>query len=323
MVNVESTNQPELSDKPKESRCNLLDNHLKTRGHMNKRLGLFQIHAAALLAGFTGLFGKWLDVSPVVISAGRTLFGSITLLIAIRLMGSNLRVPSRQALVILMVSGGLLTAHWLTFFKSIQISTVAVGLLAFSSFPIFVTFLEPLFFKEKFQYADIITAAVVVAGLVLVAPVMDVRNHITQGVLWGVLSGLAYALLSLLSRNSIRTIPAMTVAFYQQAFAALIALPFAILSREQITMKSFWLLLVLGVVFTALAQSLLVASLRHIRAQMASVVISLEPVYGIVFALVLLNEVPTARTLLGGVLICGAVFAATLQHMRVKAQTKG
>jgi drug/metabolite transporter (DMT)-like permease len=280
---------------------------------MNKRLGLFQIHGAALLAGFTGLFGKWLDVSPVIITAGRTIFGSISLLIAIRLMGSSVRLNSRRELLALMVSGGLLTAHWLTFFKSIQVSTVAVGLLAFSSFPIFVTFLEPLVFRERFQYTDIITAAVVVTGLILVAPVLDVHNHITQGVLWGVLSGLAYALLSLLSRSSIRTVPAMTVAFYQQLFAALIALPFAILSHEPISMKSFWLLLVLGVVFTALAQSLLVASLRHIRAQMASVVISLEPVYGIVFARLFLHEVPTTRTLLGGVLICGAVFAATLQ----------
>jgi drug/metabolite transporter (DMT)-like permease len=287
---------------------------------MNKRLGLFQIHGAALLAGFTGLFGKWLDVSPVIITAGRTIFGSLSLLIAIRLMSSNVRLNSRRELLALVISGGLLTAHWLTFFKSIQVSTVAVGLLAFSSFPIFVTFLEPLVFKERFQYSDITTAAVVVTGLILVAPVLDVRNHITQGVLWGVLSGLAYALLSLLSRSSIRTVPAMTVAFYQQLFAALIALPFALLSHEPITMKSFWLLLVLGVVFTALAQSLLVASLRHIRAQMASVVISLEPVYGIVFARLFLGEVPTARTLLGGVLICGAVFAAMLQH--IKAQHK-
>jgi drug/metabolite transporter (DMT)-like permease len=285
---------------------------------MNKRLGLFQIHGAALLAGFTGLFGKWLDVSPVMITAGRTIFGSISLLIAIRLMGSNVRLNSRRELLTLIISGGLLTAHWLTFFKSIQVSTVAVGLLAFSSFPIFVTFLEPLVFKERFQYIDIITAAIVVTGLILVAPVLDVRNHITQGVLWGVLSGLAYALLSLLSRSSIRTVPAMTVAFYQQLFAALIALPFALLSREPITMKSFWLLLILGVIFTALAQSLLVASLRHIRAQMASVVISLEPVYGIVFARLFLHEVPTARTLLGGVLICGAVFAATLQHIKTR-----
>src|SRR5689334_12402400 len=201
---------------------------------MNKRLGLFQIHTAAFLAGFTGLFGKWLDVSPVVITAGRTIFGSIALFIAIRLMGSNVRLNSRRELLALFASGALLAAHWLTFFKSIQVSTVAVGLLAFSSFPMFVTFLEPLVFKERFQSVDILTAAVVVVGLILVAPALDVKNHITQGVLWGVLSGLSYALLSLISRSAIRTVPAMTVAFYQQIFVVLVTLPFAIASHEKI-----------------------------------------------------------------------------------------
>ncbi|EEF57937.1 DMT family transporter [Pedosphaera parvula] len=287
---------------------------------MNKRLGLFQIHGAAVLAGFTGLFGKWLDVSPVIITAGRTVFGSVALLITIRLMGSTVRLNSRKELLALMISGGLLAAHWLTFFKSIQVSTVAVGVLAFSSFPIFVTLLEPLAFKERFQFVDLITAAVVVAGLALVVPVLDLRNNITQGVLWGILSGLTYALLSLFSRSSIRTIPALTVAFYQQLFVVLLTLPFAFASHEKITINSFWLLLLLGLVFTALLQSLLVASLRHIRAQTASIVISLEPVYSVVLATVLLHEIPTARTLIGGVLICGAVFAAMLQHMKAKAQ---
>ena len=74
--------------------------------------------------------------------------------------------------------------------------------------------------------------------------------------------------------------------------------------------------MILGLIFTALAQWLFVASLRQIRAQTASVVTCLEPVYGILFAVLLLGEKPSARTLLGGLLIFGAVLGATLAHIR-------
>ena len=84
-----------------------------------------------------------------------------------------------------------------------------------------------------------------------------------------------------------------------------------------LTGRPVLLFLLLGVVFTALPQALVVSSLRHIRAQVASVVIALEPVYGILFAILLLHEIPTLRTVLGGVLICGAVSWASYRHSQV------
>lgn len=290
---------------------------IHSRTTLNKTLGLVQIHAAALLAGFTGLFGKFLDVSPAVITAGRTVLGALALLVAAKLMGSRLRVSTRRDMLVLALSGLVLAIHWLTFFRSIQISTVAVGLLAFSSFPLFVTFLEPLLFRERFHLFDLVATVVVVAGLVLVTPAFDLRNHLTQGVLWGVISGFAYALLSLLSRSCVRTLSALSVTFYQQAFAALFVSPALLGSCATFSPRVLLLLLVLGVIFTALAQGLFVGSLQHIRAQMASVIIGLEPVYGILFALLLLGEVPSARTLLGGLLICGAALATTLKHLDI------
>jgi drug/metabolite transporter (DMT)-like permease len=90
------------------------------------------------------------------------------------------------------------------------------------------------------------------------------------------------------------------VAFYQQAFAALCALPFALRWQGTYTGQDVMLLVVLGVVFTGLAQGLAVASLRHLRAQTVGVAFGMEPVYGIVFAWLLLHELPSIRTLCGG-----------------------
>jgi drug/metabolite transporter (DMT)-like permease len=266
-----------------------------------------------VLAGFTGLFGKLVDAGPAVIVAGRTIVGCGALVIASAAMRSSLRLGWKQ-LGLLVASGALLAVHWFSFFQSIQVSTVAIGVLSFATFPLFVTFLEPLVFKEKLHRSDIGTAVLVVAGLVLVTPSLDVGNHVTQGVLWGVLSGFTIAGLTLFNRSFIREHSAMAVAFYQQAGAALSVLPVVLTKWSPISQRSILLLVLLGVVFTALLQVLAVASLRHIRAQTASVIIALEPVYGVLFAIFILGEIPTTRTILGGLLICGAVFSATLKH---------
>lgn len=280
------------------------------------RLSLIQLHISVLLAGGAGLFAKLVSAGPAAITCGRTLFGSLALAVAAALMKSNLRLRSAKDLLVLALSGAILAVHWFSFFVSIQVSTVAIGLLAFSTFPLFVTFLEPLVFGERLHRHDVITATVVVAGLILVTPNWDLSNHLTQGLLWGIFSAFTYAALSLLSRSSVRVYPALTVALYQQAFAALCALPFALRSQGLPTERDLLLLIVLGVVFTGFAQGLAVASLRHLRAQTVGVAFGLEPVYGILFAWLLLHEHPAARTLCGGFLIVCAVVWASLKHGR-------
>jgi len=271
------------------------------------RLSLIQLHFSVLLAGGAGLFAKFVEASPAVITCGRTLFGSTALAVVALLIQSDLRVRCRKDLLMLAGSGAILALHWFSFFVAIRVSTVAIGLLAFSSFPLFVTFLEPVIFREKLRGHDVITAVLVVLGLTLVTPNWDLSNHLTQGVLWGGASAFTYALLSLMSRWYVRVYPTVTVAFYQQAFAALCSLPLALCWQGSISGRDLGLLVILGVIFTGLAQCLAVASLRHLRAQTVGVAYGMEPVYGVIFAWLLLHELPNARTLCGGALICSSV----------------
>lgn len=280
----------------------------------DSRRSLLQLHLSVILAGGAGLFAKFVDVSPAVITCGRTLFGSLALAVAVYFMKVSLRLRGCRDLVLQAFAGGLLALHWFTFFFSIQVSTVAIGLLAFSSFPLFVTFLEPLVFGERLRRFDVATAFLVMTGLILVTPDWDLGNHLTQGVLWGIFSAFCYALLSLLSRSQVQVYPTLTVAFYQQAFAALCALPFALRWEGSIDGKDIMLLAVLGIVFTGLAQGLAVASLRHLRAQVVGVAYGLEPVYGIGFAWLLLHEAPAVRTICGGILILGAVLLTSFKR---------
>ena len=116
-----------------------------------KHRGMLEIHIAVFLFGLAGLFGKWLALSPMLIVFGRTFFASLVLGAILFFSKKPFRTKSRQDLAVLVLLGVILAVHWITFFHSIQISNVAVGLLTFSTFPLFVTFIEPYFFKEKLQ----------------------------------------------------------------------------------------------------------------------------------------------------------------------------
>ncbi|MFC0692804.1 DMT family transporter [Paraburkholderia humisilvae] len=273
-----------------------------------------QIHFAVLLAGCAGLFAKLLTVNAAQLTAGRTVFGSLALLLFAVASRKSLRLATLKDAGALALSGGILALHWYSFFHSIQISTVAIGLLAFSTFPLFTTFLEPLAFRERIHRDDVITALIVTVGLVLVTPSLDFRNHLTQGVLWGILSAFAYAVLALLNRLYTARYPSVSISFYQQAVAALCILPFAFQAQAPISATDWVYLIVLGVVFTALGQGLVVASLKHLSAQTTSVVFGLEPVYGIALAWLLIGETPAIRTVIGGGLICSAVFVASFRR---------
>jgi drug/metabolite transporter (DMT)-like permease len=132
------------------------------------------------------------------------MFGSLALLVAVSLTKTSLRLRSRKDLLLLALSGALLAVHWVAFFAAIQVSTVAVGLLAFSTFPLFITFLEPLVFGDRLRPHDVITASIVVVGLIWVTPASDAGKQVAQGVLWGLLSAFTFAVISLLSRSYVR-----------------------------------------------------------------------------------------------------------------------
>ena len=116
---------------------------------MSHKRSLFEIHLAVLLFGLAGLFGKWLALSPVIIVLGRVFFASVALALLFLFTKQSLRIYPRKNYLLLFLLGLILSIHWISFFKSIQVSTVAVGLLSYSIFPVFTAFLEPLFFKEK------------------------------------------------------------------------------------------------------------------------------------------------------------------------------
>jgi len=272
-----------------------------------KRQGLLEIHLATALFGLAGLFGKWLALSPLLIVLGRVLFASLTLALLILILGQSLRAIPLRTCLLLAGLGGILAFHWTAFFQSIQVSTVAIGLLAYSSFPVFTVLLEPALLRERLDGVNLLLAGVCLFGLFLIVPRFDPADAVFQGVVWGLLSGLSFAVLTVFNRRLTQVYSSLAIALVEDLGAAFFLLPSLLLYRGGLTGRDVALLVFLGVVCTAGSHTLFIQGMRRVRAQTASIISSLEPVYGIALAFLLLAEVPSARTLAGGVVILGAV----------------
>ncbi len=288
-------------------------------GRMENKRSLAEIHVAVVLFGIAGLFGKWIPLTPSIIVFGRVFFASIALAFILLISKQSLFFKIKSTYYLLVSLGFLLAVHWTVFFQSIQISTVAVGLLSYSSFPVFTAFLEPLFFKEKIQFKNIIYAGMCVLGIFLIIPKYDLKNTILQGVLWGLGAGLTFSVLTIFNRRLSQKYSSLVIAFYQDFFATLFLLPFFFIQRPALDLKNIVLLCLLGIFCTAGSHTLFIKGMKYIRAQTAAIISSLEPVYGILIAFLFLHEIPTFRTILGGLIILWAAFSVTWNGVK---QTK-
>lgn len=280
--------------------------------HVRHLLG---IHAAVLLFGFASLFGdkRILPLAPVVIVFGRVVFASATLLLVALVRRDILRPVSRRSLFAFVGLGVLLAVHWTMFFQAVKISSVALAVITFTTFPVFIAFLEPLLFREKLRSVDIVRAAIALTGIALLQPRFAWNDSVTQGILWGIAAGFTFALLTLLNRRFVRQHSSMTIALYQDLFAAAALLPFVLAGGQTFTIRDVLLLAVLGVLCTAVAHSLFIAGMHSVSARTASTIACLEPVYGVLLAILFLREVPSWPTVLGGILIVGVAFHATMK----------
>ena len=272
-----------------------------------KKRGILAVNLAVLLFGLVGLFAKWIRLPAIAITFGRVLFSSLALGLYLLLRRQSFRVARPGDRLLLAAAGGILALHWWAFLQSIQLSSVAIGTITFSSFPLFVTFLEPLVFRQKLERRNVLIALLILLGVLITVPAFSLSNHVFSGILVGMLSALAYAALTLINK-------ALAGRLSGTATAALVLLPSMLSVRARPSVPDLALLLGLGVITTALAHTLFISSLKALPARLAGVCSSLETVYGILFALLLLGEVPSLRELLGAAIILGAVIAAQLRE---------
>lgn len=276
---------------------------------------ILKLNFCFVLLGLTALFGEFLhELSPSVITLGRTFFAAIFLLVYIFFMRRKFSVVRKLHVLGFVVAGALLSFHWMAFFQSVQLGSVAIAVLTVTTFPVFAALLEPFVFKEKFSLKNTALSFVCLIGVYLVVPDIDLASESFQAVLWGISAGFTFAILSLLNRYLARSYTDDVLTFYQLAFsvqclvASFFLFPVGLETFLGLGLYELSLLVLLGGLFTALPHTLIISSLRHVKVQTVGIISTLEPVYGIIFAWVLLDESVTLNMLFGGAVILFSVF---------------
>ncbi len=286
---------------------------------MTRTQALFSVHVVALLFGTCGILGELIDADASVITWGRAACAVIVLTLASRYASSAGRgLFQHGRWCALIFSGGMLAIHWVTFFVSVKVGGIAVATLGFASFPACITLIEWGILRERVTRAEWIRLICVTCGLLLVTPSLNLSDAGTEGLLWGLLSGVSFGVLAVINRRYLASVDAFHVAGLQNLIVCLLLSPWAVVQLPGVSLASWGWILILGIACTGLAHLLFVASLRKLHARTAGLVVALEPVYAILFAWLLFAQVPALRTILGGAIMILAILSASIAVQKIK-----
>ncbi|TDQ76693.1 DMT family transporter [Sphingobacterium yanglingense] len=272
---------------------------------------LLILHFTVLIWGFTGVLGDLITVSALHLVWYRVLIAALTLFVYFKLSKQKLVVSWSKILRFLGV-GMIVGLHWVCFFHAIKISTVSVTLVTLSSLTLFTAILEPLFNRKTIAIGDVIVGMVIIFGIYLI---FKFEFQYWQGIIFGLSAALCASLFSILNAKMVKQDSPTIITFYEMIGAfigvSIIMLLSGQFTAEMVLSSSDWVyLLLLGSVCTAFAYVLGVAVMKELSAFTVALTTNLEPVYGILLAIVILGHKETMSIgfYFGAVIILGAVF---------------
>ncbi|MBK8186433.1 MAG: DMT family transporter [Cellvibrio sp.] len=287
---------------------------------MHSRRALMTLYLSAFMMGATGIFSKTIHLPAWDITGYRTWVAAFLLFAWVWWRERKIALESVRDYWRIILLGVLLAIHWITFFHSMQVSSMSIGLLSLYAYPVMTVFMEPFVKKTLLDWRDVITAFVVFIGVYFLIPEFDLQNNVTQGVLWGAVSALTFALRNLLLGYWFSGQSAARSMSYQVLIVALLMTPVIFVSEHQPSPLDWWQLLLLGVVFTAFAHTLLGDSLRYLKAKTVALVACIQPVFGVIYDILFLQTIPTHTTLIGGaIILSAAIYESVREHQKQKS----
>jgi len=289
---------------------------------------LLLLHLTVLVWGFTGILGALISVSAMHLVWYRVLIATITLFIYFKYTKKNIHI-ARRLFIKLMLTGGLVGLHWFLFFQSIKLANVSVTLVCLSSLTLFTALLEPLFNKQRIAYLELFIGMLIIFGIYLI---FKFETQYIYGILLGLSAALCGSLFTIINGKLIKTSKATIISFYEMAGAWFWLSLYLLISggfNEEMRLdpNDTIYLILLGTVCTSAAYVAGVSVMREISAFRVALITNLEPIYGILLALVIFRqeEKMSAGFYAGALLVLGAVFLypilkTKLAHRKLKKQ---
>ena len=270
-----------------------------------------------LLATFfistSGVLGKYIEMPSEVIIWFRSVFAMFFLYVFCTFKKIDVRLKSKKHTIPFIVSGIFMGAHWVTYFYALKLSNVAIGMLSLYTFPVMIAFLEPLFLKVKFNPMYIVLGLMVLLGIYILAPEFNLESSNVQGILFGLLSALCYSIRILMLKQYVAEYNGMLLMFYQTLVITICLIPVLFFMDVSGFENQYPYILLLALLTTAIGHSLMVHSLQFFSVSTASIISSVQPIFGIILAFFFLNEIPTWNTFLGGSLILATVVIESIR----------
>lgn len=284
------------------------------------------LHVIIFIWGFTGILGKLIHLDAYLIVWYRVWIAFLGIGAYIYLTKKSFRLPSVASFFQVALVGLFVTAHWFTFYQSIQFSTASLGVLCLSTTTLHVAWLDPIIMKRKFSWLELILGLLIIIGIYFITD--DFKANEYKALAYGLSSALFAALFSVTNGKLVQTIPSYQLSLYEMIIAFVILSlglffiePQLIHSMFDLTTSDVFWLLFLGLVCTSFAFLTTIDVVKRLGAFTVSLSINLEPVYTIFLAIFILqeNEQLSERFYIGSVFILLIILLNSILKRKSKA----
>ncbi|WP_397362340.1 DMT family transporter [Olleya sp. R77988] len=278
----------------------------------DKLKNYLHLHFLVFIAGFTAILGKLITINAVSLVWYRMLIATVLMFIYIKTKKINISI-SKKALFKLSIAGVIIALHWITFFGSIQVSNVSIALAMFSTGAFFASIIEPIIYKRKIIAYEIVFGLLVIVGIYLI--VQSELKYI-NGMILGVVSAFLSSLFAVLNGKFLEEHTATKISFYEFISGVLFISIYILIIGDGLDASFFnisaldglWLF-ILASICTAYAFIASVYVMKFISPYTVVLTYNLEPIYGIILALIWFPETETMSTsfYIGAFIILGVV----------------
>lgn len=257
------------------------------------RIAYFKMHTAIFLWGFTGLLGKLIHLNEGMLVWYRMLISSVAIAIIVYYRKSFPKISLREVFRIGVI-GFLVMLHWVTFYGSIKLSSISVAMICLSSIALFASILEPIINRKPFDIMEIFFSIFAVTGIGLI---YHSDLSAAAGIIVGIISALLSAIFSIFNKRITSKYESLTISLIELSSGwLLLTLLLPLYFLIQPTTKfipdtsDFIYLMVLSLVCTVLTWILSLQALRKVSAYTMGLALNLEPIYGIILAVLFAGE---------------------------------
>lgn len=254
-----------------------------------------QLHFIVLILGFTAILGRLVTVDVYTLVLLRTGLASSGMALILFLRKNSFKVASSDFRLLVMV-GCVIAIHWLCFFGSARLATVSVSLIVFSTTSFFTSIIEPIYHKRKISYFEVLLGIMVIVGI---ACIFTFEPQYLLGIIVGLIGAFLAAVFTIMNTKFTQRLVGAVINFYELASAFVFIGVLMVFSSTfglfdiafTIPSASDWLwILVLALGCTLYPYLKILDLLKRFSAFTINLSVNMEPIYGIVLALLIFGE---------------------------------